>query len=78
MKKTRVRKKTAQVSKKKLLEHDPRQLQRPAVSGVSGDAAGTQLKDELRAMGKPEREAIRKEAWGRKLKSQSHRVTSWQ
>ena len=37
-------------------------------TAVSGGAAGTQLKDELRAMGRLEREALLKEALGKEFK----------
>ena len=37
-------------------------------TAVSGGAEGTQLKDELRAMGKLEREALLKEALGKEFK----------
>ena len=37
-------------------------------TAVSGGAAGTQLKDELRAMGRLERKALLKEALGKEFK----------
>jgi len=37
-------------------------------TAVSGGAEGTQLKDELRAMGRVEREALLKEALGKEFK----------
>ena len=65
MKRTRARKTTDEVTMKTARNRSKAVAEtRTAVSG----AAGTQLKDELRAMGRLEREALLKEALGKEFK----------
>lgn len=65
MKRTRARKSTDNASKKTVRKRSKAVAE--TRTAVSGGAAGTQLKDELRAMGKVEREALLKEALGKEF-----------
>ena len=66
IKRTRARKTTDEV-KKKTARQRSKSLAETRIA-VSGGAVGTQLKDELQAMGRLEREALLKEALGKEFK----------
>ena len=66
MKRTRARKATDEVTRKTARHRS--KVVAETRTAVSGGAAGTQLKDELRAMGRLEREALLKEALGKEFK----------
>ena len=66
MKRTRARKTTDEVTRKTARHRS--KVVAETRTAVSGGAAGTQLKDELRAMGRLEREALLKEALGKEFK----------
>ena len=66
MKRTRARKATDQVSKKTAQKRSKELAEMRTV--ISGGPEGTQLKDELKAMGKAEREALLKECLGKEFR----------
>ena len=66
MKRTRPRKTTDNVSKKTARKRSKAVAE--TRTAVSGGASGTQLKDELKAIGRVEREALLKEALGKDFK----------
>ena len=66
MKRTRARKTTDEVTRKTARNRS--KVVAETRTAVSGGAAGTQLKDELRAMSRLEREALLKEALGKEFK----------
>ena len=66
VKRTRARKKTDKVTKKTVRQRS--KVLAETRKAVSGGASGTQLKDELKAMARLEREALLKEALGKEFK----------
>lgn len=66
VKRTRARKTTDEVTRKTARNRS--KVVAETRTAVSGGAAGTQLKDELRPMGRLEREALLKEALGKEFK----------
>ena len=66
VKRTRARKTTDEVTRKTARHRS--KVVAETRTAVSGGAAGTQLKDELRSMGRLEREVLLKEALGKKFK----------